>query len=121
MALGVIRDPQHKVHHHRQQQHDGQERRAEPVVEAGLAPDPYALGPPVVRHEGVYHGRHGDAREEEGGDEGGPVAKVQHADGERAEDDGEVEPREEGALVGEEDLGLDAGGEGDAFAWGAFC
>lgn len=72
----------------------------------------------MVRYEGVYHGRHGHAREEEGRDEGGPVAKVEHAHGQRAEDDGEVQPREEGPLVGEEDLGLDARGERNALAYG---
>lgn len=46
----------------------------------------------MVRYEGVDHGGHGDAREEEGRDEGGAVAKVEHADGERAEDHGEVQP-----------------------------
>ena len=46
------------------------------------------------------------------------VAEVEEADGEAAEDYGEVEPGEEGAFVGEEDFGFYAGGEGDAFAWG---
>lgn len=45
------------------------------------------------------------------------VAEVEQADGQTAQDDGEVEPAEEGALVGEEDFGFYAGGQGDAFAW----
>lgn len=72
----------------------------------------------MVRHECVQQREDGHAGEEECGDEGGAVAKVEHAQREGAEDDGEVEPREEGALVCEEDLGLDAGGEGDALACG---
>ena len=73
----------------------------------------------MERHERVEHAPHGDDGEETRADAGGGVgAEVEQADGEAAEDDGEVEPGEEGALVGEEDLGLDAGGEGDALARG---
>lgn len=67
--------------------------------------------------DGVDHGGHGDDGEEGGGDAADAVAEVEEADGEAAQDDGEVEPGEECALVGEEDFGFDAGGEGDAFAW----
>jgi len=72
----------------------------------------------VESDESVDHGGQGDEREEAGADLADAVAEVEQADGQAAEDDGEVEPGEEGALVGEEDFGLDAGGEGDAFAWG---
>ena len=64
----------------------------------------------------IDHRRHGHQREKTGGDAADGVAEVEQADGEATEDDGEVEPGEEGALVGEEDLGLDARGEGDALA-----
>ncbi len=117
LILGCVSYPQNKIDDDGEQQYDGQEGWAEAVVKAGLASDPNRLGAPVVCRQGVYHGHHGDAREEESRDEGGPVAKVEHADGEGAEDDGEVHPREEGALVGEKDLGLDAGGEGNSLAW----
>lgn len=46
----------------------------------------------MVGCQGVYHRQHGDSGEEEGRDEGGPVAKIEHANGQGAEDDGEVEP-----------------------------
>lgn len=69
-------------------------------------------------NEGVGHGGHGDEGEEPSGDLTDLVAEVEEADGEAAEDDGEVEPGEEGALVGEEDFGLDARGERDALACG---
>jgi hypothetical protein len=70
----------------------------------------------VKRGERVDHGAHGDQGKEAGGDAANGVAEVEKADGEPAEDDGEVEPGEEGALVGEEDFWFDAGGEGDALA-----
>lgn len=66
----------------------------------------------------IRHGGHGNEGEQAGGDLADLVAEVEQADGETAEDDGEVEPAEEGALVGEEDFGLDARGERDALAWG---
>ena len=64
----------------------------------------------------VQHSSHGDEGEDAGADAADAVAEVEQADGQAAEDHGEVEPAEEGALVGKEDFGLDAGGEGDAFA-----
>ncbi len=73
----------------------------------------------MERHERIDHAAHGDNGEEPRADAGrGVVAKVEQADGQAAEDDGEVEPGEEGAFVGEEDFGLDARGERDALAGG---
>ena len=46
------------------------------------------------------------------------VTEIEKADSEAAEDDGEVEPGEKSALIGEEDFGLHSGGEGDALACG---
>ena len=70
----------------------------------------------MKRHERIDHAPHRYDGEEAGADAGSGVrAKVEQTDGEAAEDDCEVEPGEEGALVGEEDFGLDAGGEGNAF------
>ncbi len=67
----------------------------------------------------IDHTPHRDHREEPGTDQARRVAaEVQQADGEAAEDDGEVEPGEEGAFVCEEDFGFDAGGERDSFAGG---
>ena len=70
----------------------------------------------MIRKNGVNHSRHGDNGEKESGDESWPVAKVQHANCESSEDDGEVQPREERSLVGEEDFGFDTGGKSDTFA-----
>ncbi|KFY09126.1 hypothetical protein V492_05596 [Pseudogymnoascus sp. VKM F-4246] len=72
----------------------------------------------MIRNQRINHRRYADPCKQERGDEGGAVAEVEHSQGQSAEDDGAVEPGEEGALVGEEDFGLDACGEGDAFAWG---
>ena len=46
------------------------------------------------------------------------MGEIEETDGEAAEEDGEVEPGEEGAFVCEEDFGFDADGEGDAFCGG---
>ena len=64
----------------------------------------------------VEHGGEGNECEEASGDLADGVAEVEQSNGEAAEDDGEVEPAEEGAFVGEEDFGFYARGEGDAFA-----
>lgn len=92
MLLAAVDNPQHKVDDHGQQQNDGQDRGSKAIIEARLAPHPYALGPPMIREQGVYHGQHGNTREEEGRDEGRAVSEVEHADGQGAEDHGEVEP-----------------------------
>ena len=117
LVLVLAHDPQHKVDDDGAEQGNGQDGGSEAVVEAALAALADALGAPVEGHQCVGHGGHGNEGEEAGGDLANLVAKVEQADGEAAEDDGEVEPGEEGSLVGEEDLGLDAGGEGDALAW----
>ncbi len=73
----------------------------------------------MERDQRINHTPHRHDREQRRANQArGVAAEVQEADGEAAEDDGEVEPGEEGAFVGEEDFGFDAGGEGDAFAGG---
>ncbi|KFX90958.1 hypothetical protein O988_07968 [Pseudogymnoascus sp. VKM F-3808] len=72
----------------------------------------------MVGNQRINHRRDTDPREQKRGDERRAVAEVEHAQRQGAEDDGAVQPGEEGALVGEEDFGLDARGEGDAFARG---
>jgi hypothetical protein len=72
----------------------------------------------MERKQRVRHSHHSDDGEESGANLADLVAKVEEPDGQAAKDDGEVEPREEGALVGEENFGFDARGEGDALAWG---
>lgn len=92
LLLGLIHNPQDKVDNDGQQEDNGQESWTESVVKSGLPPHSYRLGSPVVCDQGVDHGQHGHAGEEKGGDEGHSVAKVEHANGQGAKDDGEVEP-----------------------------
>lgn len=117
LILVLAHDPQDKVHYNGAKQGNCQDGRAETVVETALASLPYALRAPVEGNEGIGHGSHGNEGEQAGADLADLVAKVEQADGETAEDDGKVQPGEECALVGEEDFGLDAGGQGDALAW----
>ena len=73
----------------------------------------------MKHEERVEHGRHRDQGEEGGRGARGGVAgagEVEQPQGEGADEGGELQPGEEGALVGEEDLGLDARGQGDALA-----
>ncbi|RFU29679.1 hypothetical protein B7463_g6672, partial [Scytalidium lignicola] len=75
-----------------QQQDDSQKCRPKPVIKPSLSPQSDGFRSPMVREERIDHGDHGNEGEEEGGDEGWTVTEVQHANGEGAEDDGEVEP-----------------------------
>lgn len=71
----------------------------------------------MKRHERISHGSNSHENEEDGGDLADAISKVQETHGETAEDDGEVEPGEEGSFVGEEDFRFKACGQRDAFAW----
>lgn len=71
----------------------------------------------MKRHQRIDHRRHRHDREQARADSADAVAEVQQPDRQRPEDDGEVQPGEEGPFVGEEDFRLDAGGERDAFSW----
>ncbi|KAH9820926.1 hypothetical protein Tdes44962_MAKER05015 [Teratosphaeria destructans] len=110
-------DPQHKVHHHSGQKRNRKHCRPKAIIEASLPSHPDTLRPPVERHQCVNHGAEGHQREESRGNLADRVPEIEEPDGQAAEDDGEVQPGEKGALVGEEYFGLDAGGKGDALAW----
>ena len=75
------------------------------------------MRPPVERRKRIQHSRHGNKCKKTGGDTADTVPEVEQTDGETAQDDGEVQPGEKSALVGEEDFWLDAGWEGDSFAF----
>lgn len=92
MLAGLVGDSEDKVDNDGQEQDNGQNSRTETVVEAGLSPHSYRLSSPVVCHQGVQHGQHGDAGEEERRNEGDAVTEVEHTNGQGAKDDGEVEP-----------------------------
>jgi len=70
----------------------------------------------VEGDQSVDHGGHGDQGEQTSRDLTDLVTEVEETDGETAQDDGKVKPTEESTLVGEEDLGLDTSGQGDALA-----
>jgi hypothetical protein len=108
---------QNEVHHNSGKKRNGKDGRTESVVDTALPTAANTLCSPVECNEGVDHGAHGDDGEEGGGDAADAVAEVQEADGQTAEDDSEIEPGEEGALVGEENFGLDASGERNSLAW----
>jgi hypothetical protein len=71
----------------------------------------------MICKQGIYHGSHSHDPEEEIGNKCRPITEIQHANCESTKDDSEIEPREKGSLVGEENFRLDAGGEGDLLAW----
>lgn len=88
----AVLDPQNEVHHHCCKKRNGQDCRAESVIDAALPAAPDTLCPPMECDEGIYHGAHSDDGEEGGGDATDTVTEVEEADGETAQDDGKVEP-----------------------------
>lgn len=84
--------PQHKVDNDGCEQRNGEDGGTQPVVEAALAPKPYAPRAPVEGKQSVEHGHHGHEGKETGGNLSNLVAKVKEADCETAEDDSKVEP-----------------------------
>ena len=92
MLIASHGHPQHEVDDDSRKEGNGQDGGAQPVVEAALAPHPYAPRAPMEGKQGVDHGHHGNEGEEAGGDLSNLVAKVKKTDGEAAEDNGEVEP-----------------------------
>lgn len=110
LLLVLTHDPQDKVDDNGAEQGNGQDGRAETIVKSTLPPLSYALRAPVEGDQCVGHCGHGDQGKQPSGYLTDLVAKVEQADGEAAQDDGEVQPGEESALVGEENFGLDAGG-----------
>jgi hypothetical protein len=84
--------PQDKVDNDGREQRDGEDGRAQPIIKAALAPQPYAPRAPVEGEQSVNHGHHSNNREEAGRNLSNLIAKVKEADRETAEDNGEVEP-----------------------------
>lgn len=85
-------NPQHKVNHNRQKQRNSQHRRSKAIIESTLPSHANALRAPVERHERVDHSSQRDEGEETCANLANAVAEVEEADGQAAEDDGEVEP-----------------------------
>jgi hypothetical protein len=85
-------NPQNKVDNNRQQQRNSQHCGTKAIIKAALASHADALRAPVESDKSVDHGRQRDEREEAGADLADAVTEVEQADGQAAEDDGEVEP-----------------------------
>lgn len=115
-----LHQPINEPDRHRRQQPRAQDRRPVPLVVhlPPHPPQPDCLDAQVVQQGGVDQRGERDGREGDRCGGGEAVAEVEQRRGDGAEDDAELEPGEEGALVGEEDLGFDACGEGDALACG---
>ncbi|RUS32486.1 hypothetical protein BC938DRAFT_475284 [Jimgerdemannia flammicorona] len=105
-------------HYHRGQQEHAQHSRPEPVVVRPRLAPPNHVRTPVVGKERINHDGKRNECEQARRNAADAVAKIEETNGEAAHDDGELQPGEESALVGEEDLGLDADGEGDTPAVG---
>ncbi len=81
-----------EIYHNRCQQGQRQHGGSDSVIETALASDPDTLCSPVEGGQRIYHGRHGDKCEQPSRYAADLVAKVEEADGQTAQDDGEVEP-----------------------------
>lgn len=112
----LLHHTKNEVHHNSSKQRDSQDGRPESIINPALASFPNALGPPMECNKGIYHSGHGNDSEEAGRDASDTISEVEQTHCQSAEDDSEVEPGKEGSLVGEEDLGLYAGREGNPFA-----
>jgi hypothetical protein len=92
LLLGRIRNSQNEVDDDREEEDDSEEGRSESIIETSLPSQTNRLRAPVICEQRIHHGSHCDDGEEEGGDEGGPVTEVQHANGKSSENDSEVQP-----------------------------
>lgn len=81
MVARRTRYPQHEIHNNSCQQRNCQHSRSNSVVEAALAPLPYALRSPVECEQCIDHGRHGDEGKQSGTDLANFIAEVEKADG----------------------------------------
>jgi hypothetical protein len=113
----TILNSEHEIDNDSSQQCHRQHRGSKPIVEPTLTTPPDTLCSPMEGHKRIYHRHHGDEREQTGRDATDAVAEIQQTNGQASQDDGEIEPGEKCALVGEEDFGFDAGGKCNALAW----
>ena len=116
-SLTPLPHPQRKIHNNSCQKRQRQHRRPVTIINPRRPSLPNRVRPPVERCKGIQHSCHGDKCKEAGRNTADTVPEVEQTDGETAQDDGEVQPGEKSALVGEEDFWLDAGREGDSFAF----
>lgn len=111
-------DPQDEVDDDGNQEEEAEHGWPKAVVVGTRAPSSDGVGSPVVGDQRVDHRAHRKEREQRRGDPANLVAEVEQPNGKRAENDGEVQPREERSLVGKEHLRLDTGRQGNSLTGG---
>lgn len=116
--LGVIAELESKVDQNRGQDKHTQHSGTKAIVIGTRQTLADPVRAPVERCQCIDHDHHGHKREHAGRDAADTVAKVEQANAEGSQEDCEVEPGQEGALVGEKDFGLDTDRKGDALAGG---
>jgi hypothetical protein len=84
--------PQNKVDNDCSEQRDCQDCRTQAIIEATLSAHADTPRTPVKCEQRVHHSHHSNEGEESSADLSDLVAEVEEADGETAEDDGEVKP-----------------------------
>jgi len=95
---------QHEIDNDGCEQEEAEYGRAEAVIVRAGATLADGRCSPVVGDECVRHGAHSDECEECGRIPTNAVAKVEETYSKAANNDGEIQPREEGALIGEKDF-----------------
>lgn len=112
----MVAELESKVDQNRGQDKHTKHRRTKAIVIRTRQTLADPVSAPVECCQRIDHDHHGHEREHAGRDAADTIAKVEQANAESSQQDCEVEPGQKGALVGEEDFGLDADGEGDALA-----
>lgn len=115
---GLTTDSQHEVDNDSHQKENAQHGRSETVVVWTRASHSDGLGSPVVSDQSVQHGQHSNEGKQARADSADLVTEVQQTHTQGAQDHGEVQPRQEGSLVGEEHFGFHSGGQGDSLVGG---
>ena len=111
-------NPQHEIYNYCSTQCYSKHSRPVSIIEPTLPSQPYALCSPVERCQCINHSTHRNQGEETSTYSPDIVTEIEKTNGEAAEDDGKIEPAQECPFVGEEDFGLNAGRQCDAFARG---
>lgn len=111
-------ESQSKVNQDSGKNKDTQNRWSKTIIIRSRKALPNPIRSPVKGRQGIDHHHHRHECENTSRDPTDPISKVQETNGEGSEEDGKVEPGEEGTFVGKEDFGFDADGEGDTLSGG---
>lgn len=113
-------DSQHKVDNNGNQKENTQHGWTETVIVWTRTSHSNGLSSPVVGDQSIYHRQHGNECEQTRTDSADLVTEVQQTNTKRPQDHGEVQPRQEGSLIGEEDLWLDSSGQCNSLIGGHY-